>query len=177
MAEHVEEAVTDNSMLKMEPPTRKLKDVVSLNENKIRGKAMDMNQALMTFAGEADAEYGEKLPFSESDNEDFESPNKPLATAEQRHKTVKMNNEMARKKIRREAAGGASSALDYLSNDSSYDSEVEKEKRKNAVNIFERDGSMTSLSHVSESQSQSNNNDLSAIVVQKRTVMFDLPTQ
>lgn len=65
-------------MVQLDPPTRKLKDVIELNENKIRGKAMDMNSALMKFAGEAETEYGEKLPFNESDNEDFESPNKPL---------------------------------------------------------------------------------------------------
>lgn len=86
-----------------------------------------------------------------------------------------MNKEMIKRKLRREA-GLTEVAIDYSSTDSSYDSEVEREKRKKAVNIFQRDASMSSLSKNTDSQSSSLVKDDLARV-QKRTVMFDLPTQ
>ena len=67
----------EDKSLNLAPTTRKLNDVIELQSGIIRTKANNMSTALKMFANEAKVHYaGKTIPLTESDNEEFESPDK-----------------------------------------------------------------------------------------------------
>ena len=69
--------------MEIKPIGRKLKDVVDHTSNIVRAKANTINKALSTYAAEAKAELVDKDYFNDSDDEEYENPDK-LMTQKQR---------------------------------------------------------------------------------------------
>ena len=83
IAGNVDAAVNDPE-LEVKPMSRQLKEVVDHTQNIVRVKAQNMNQALQTYAAEAQTEFIEKEPFGDTDDDEYENPDKLPSSAERR---------------------------------------------------------------------------------------------
>ena len=81
----IKESLNDKS-LDLKPMSRNLKEVLTNKKNIVAVKAQNMNEALNEYIEETEAEYVEKLPFNESDGDEFESPEGKLPSPEERYK-------------------------------------------------------------------------------------------
>ena len=64
--------------------SRQLKEVVDHTQNIVRVKAQNMNQALETYAAEAHTEFVEKEPFGDTDDDEYENPDKLPSSADRK---------------------------------------------------------------------------------------------
>ena len=95
-----------------------------------------MGNALKVLANTTHQEYVEKIPFNESDGEEFESPSRQLPLPKQRLKAKALARRMT---IKLERAIGTLSprvAAAMLSDSDSDNLDEGEKKNKRAVNIF-----------------------------------------
>lgn len=123
--ESVKASIND-PLLNIAPMSRDIKDVLSNSAGIMHCKVQSIDQALMTYAKEANAEYAEKDAFNESDGDEFESPNKNLPTPDTRQKLIRRAQKQTKRleRIQKHGFKASEVALDEDDADS-YDSEIE----------------------------------------------------
>ena len=177
--------------------SRKLDEVMVNQQNIVRVKTATLDKQFKSFTQEANAEYVEKQPFNESDGEEFESPNKTLPADQAREKAVRRAAHMAKKlavsrrksefqieksqKLEEKKARGAFVTVEQDSDeDDSYDSEIENQKKKRAVNIFRQNESSSDESGGSRGRKNSNDDLLNiaypSVLEINQKGMFDMRT-
>ena len=104
----------------------------------MRCRVQTIDHALKTYADETKIEYVEKTPFTESDGDEFESPNKALPLPATRRKLQNRAKKQANR-LHKIKTTGRNGDEEGLNDAESYDSEIERQNKKRAVNIFAAD--------------------------------------
>ena len=120
----------EDKSLNLAPMTRKLKEVLINSNGIMRCKVQTIDEVLKTFAHETNVEYGDKIPFNESDGDEFESPDKALPLPATRKKLINRAKKQEKRlhKIKTQGEQGLNGNEGGKQDDDvdSYDSEIER---------------------------------------------------